>query len=141
MNKTQTFQTLSCRKAALWRLVAALALLLVVGAGAPFGSAQDRQGGQGAAVQGSPSAALRTGRGAEVQGSMGAREQSPIPNTQSLPSSRTVVYAYDAAGRLASVNYGRGVGIAYSYDATGNLLRREATTTMTLDLYLPLVLR
>ena len=41
----------------------------------------------------------------------------------SLPA-QTVNYAYDAAGRLASVTYPNGKVLSYTYDAVGNLLRR-----------------
>ncbi len=35
-----------------------------------------------------------------------------------------VNYSYDAAGRLAKVDYGNGKSIAYTYDNAGNLLSR-----------------
>jgi len=40
-----------------------------------------------------------------------------------------ITYTYDAVGRLASVDYGNGKTITYSYDKNGNLLRRAAGTT------------
>lgn len=42
-------------------------------------------------------------------------------------------YTYDAAGRLLSVNYGRGQGISYTYDNSGNLLQRAIVTFPNLD--------
>jgi YD repeat-containing protein len=39
----------------------------------------------------------------------------------------TVNYTYDAAGRLAVVDYGNGRTITYVYDSAGNLLSRTAT--------------
>lgn len=38
--------------------------------------------------------------------------------------SAAVNYTYDAAGRLAKVDYGNGVSITYTYDKAGNLLSR-----------------
>jgi YD repeat-containing protein len=123
--RTHGFQSQFGRKVALCGVVAGLALLAFLDAGASFGLAQDRQGSQVA----------------KVQGSMGAGGQSPIPNIQSLDSptgrqdgsptsSRTVVYTYDAAGRLVLADYGGGKTIGYSYDAAGNLLQR---CTLTVD--------
>jgi len=40
----------------------------------------------------------------------------------------TVNYTYDAAGRLAVVDYGNGRTITYIYDNAGNLLSRTATS-------------
>jgi YD repeat-containing protein len=37
-------------------------------------------------------------------------------------------YTYDSSGRLALVDYGNGVTIAYAYDNAGNLLSRTVTT-------------
>jgi len=110
-SSVRKFQTSSGRKAARWGLVVILALLLVVGAKA--------QGGQGAGEQGS--------RGAEAQ--------SSISNLQSPTS---ISYAYDAAGRLVSANYGGGVGFVYSYDAAGNLV--GVSPGGGYSLYLPLAL-
>ena len=120
MNRINKFQTPSGRKVALWGLVVALALLLVVGAGV--------QGSGGAEGQGSPSAALRTGEGAAAQ--------SPISNIQYPTSSRTVTYTYDDAGRLIQADYGGGAVLDYAYDAAGNLLGRGRY-----NVYVPLVLR
>jgi uncharacterized repeat protein (TIGR01451 family) len=38
----------------------------------------------------------------------------------------SIQYSYDAAGRLAKADYGSGKTIAYTYDNSGNLLRRLA---------------
>lgn len=43
----------------------------------------------------------------------------------------TVNYNYDTAGRLIRADYGSGVSISYSYDASGNLLSRTVTTIPT----------
>ena len=40
-----------------------------------------------------------------------------------------VKYTYDAAGRLALVDYGNGATIGYTYDNAGNLLSRVTTST------------
>jgi YD repeat-containing protein len=40
----------------------------------------------------------------------------------------TVLYTYDDAGRLTTVDYGNGKTIAYTYDKAGNLLSRVVTT-------------
>ena len=45
-----------------------------------------------------------------------------------LSAQTTVNYAYDAAGRLASADYGNGTVINYSFDPAGNLLRRSVTS-------------
>jgi YD repeat-containing protein len=51
-------------------------------------------------------------------------------------AAETVTYSYDDAGRLTNAAYSGGVGIAYAYDAAGQLLRRTTTeggaTTYTL---------
>ncbi|MDQ2901227.1 MAG: RHS repeat protein [Acidobacteriota bacterium] len=39
-----------------------------------------------------------------------------------------VNYSYDAAGRLAKVDYGNGKSVAYTYDNAGNLLTRTASS-------------
>ena len=39
-----------------------------------------------------------------------------------------VNYTYDDAGRLATVDYGDGRTIVYTYDAAGNLLSRTTTS-------------
>ena len=49
----------------------------------------------------------------------------------SLASAATVSYSYDAAGRLAKVDYGAGRSITYTYDPAGNLLSRTATAAAT----------
>jgi len=46
--------------------------------------------------------------------------------------SSTVIYKYDAAGRLTSANYSVGNSIAYTYDASGNLLKREIAEAVTI---------
>lgn len=107
MNRTPKIQTSSGRRVALWALVAILALLLALDAGA--------------------------------QRSRGAEGQSPIPNPQSPTSSRTIIYAYAAAGRLTQANYGGGAGLAYSYDAAGNLM--GVSPGGGRGLYLPLIMR
>jgi YD repeat-containing protein len=37
---------------------------------------------------------------------------------------QNIAYTYDAAGRLALVDYGNGTQIQYTYDNSGNLLSR-----------------
>ena len=44
-----------------------------------------------------------------------------------LAFSARVSYTYDAAGRLARVDYGNGASIVYVYDNAGNLLSRTVT--------------
>ncbi|MBM4461650.1 MAG: hypothetical protein FJ011_28480 [Chloroflexi bacterium] len=73
-------------------------------------------------------------QGAGVR-SQGAGEQSPISNLQ---SSTSISYAYDAAGRLVSANYG-GAALAYTYDAAGNLVG-VSPGGGGYSLYLPLAL-
>lgn len=130
-SSVHTFQTPSNRRAVIWGLIVIAALLLMLGARAPFGSAQDEYGSQGAAM---PGLALSA-----VEGSGSAEAQSPSPNIQMAMSSRTINYTYDAAGRLASVNYGGGAGMAYTYDAAGNLV--GVSPGGGYSIYLPLVLR
>ncbi len=36
----------------------------------------------------------------------------------------TILYSYDAAGRLTGADYGDGLKVVYTYDANGNLLER-----------------
>jgi YD repeat-containing protein len=38
----------------------------------------------------------------------------------------SLIYSYDAAGRLVAVDYGGGSRVAYTYDAAGNLLREQS---------------
>ena len=52
---------------------------------------------------------------------------------------RSVTYTYDAAGRLVTVDYGRGNRITYTYDSAGNLLSRAVETGA--EVYLPTVLK
>jgi YD repeat-containing protein len=42
--------------------------------------------------------------------------------------SQKVVYSYDDAGRLTNVDYGNGNVISYTYDSSGNLLKRVVTS-------------
>ena len=42
-------------------------------------------------------------------------------------SEAAVTYSYDAAGRLATVDYGNGATIAYTYDPAGNVLSKTVT--------------
>ncbi len=44
-----------------------------------------------------------------------------------MPLAAAVNYTYDAAGRLALVDYGNGTTIAYTYDNAGNLLTKTVT--------------
>jgi YD repeat-containing protein len=55
---------------------------------------------------------------------------------------RTISYSYDDAGRLVTASYDGQGGVAYIYDAAGNLLQRSAPPPegMT-SLALPLILR
>ena len=65
--------------------------------------------------------------------------QTSVSSSVNQPSkaSRTITFSYDAAGRLASVNYSNGKSIAYTYDSAGNLTRQA----VRFNVYLPLVLR
>jgi YD repeat-containing protein len=66
------------------------------------------------------------------QGDGGA--DAPSVNAPALD--RTIVYTYDAAGRLVMVDYGSQT-LAYSYDDAGNLVRSGPPY----QVYLPLVLK
>jgi len=110
MKRTRKTWMLS-RNVVLWGLVAMLALLLVAAAGA--------QGGVGAGVRGSTGAEGQRSRGAAVQ-----PQTSEVLQTSEVSQPLTVIYTYDDAGRLVSVDYGEGYGITYTYDAAGNLLSR-----------------
>ena len=44
----------------------------------------------------------------------------------------TMTCTYDAAGRLAGVDYGEGSSIAYTYDPSGSLLQKVITANVTL---------
>ncbi|RME86101.1 MAG: hypothetical protein D6775_01045 [Caldilineae bacterium] len=83
------------------------------------------------------------------------KTQGTYQHSLASPRGSTVIYTYDAAGRLVGAGYGKGVRIAYTYDKAGNLLRREVvkptpvvtpTPTSTpaatpVPLYLPLMIR
>jgi YD repeat-containing protein len=43
------------------------------------------------------------------------------------PAQSHVSYSYDAAGRLAQVDYGNGQTITYTYDKAGNLMNVQQT--------------
>jgi YD repeat-containing protein len=63
--------------------------------------------------------------------------ESPSPQIgRAANASRTIVYTYDAAGRLAQAHYG-GKVIDYTYDSAGNLTGK----TFKVYVYLPLVLK
>jgi len=100
--------------AALRGLVAAWALLLLLGSGArvaAVGTAGERW------------LAL-----APVEASKGAGSQA-----------RVLTYTYDGAGRLNQADYGGGSTLTYVYDATGNLVR--VSPGGGVELYLPLAAR
>ena len=46
-----------------------------------------------------------------------------------LSAQTTVQYRYDEAGRLIAADYGGGSAINHTYDASGNLLRRQVTVS------------
>jgi YD repeat-containing protein len=48
--------------------------------------------------------------------------------TSGVVGATTVLYTYDAAGRLTGADYGGGLNIVYTYDANGNLLNRDLYT-------------
>jgi YD repeat-containing protein len=58
------------------------------------------------------------------------------PSVSGPALDRTIVYTYDAAGRLVMVDYGSQT-LAYSYDDAGNLVRSGTPY----QVYLPLVLK
>lgn len=60
------------------------------------------------------------------------------PALEPAAQARSVSYAYDAAGRLVSADYG-GVYILYIYDEAGNLLKQAVLELRRV--YLPLVLK
>jgi YD repeat-containing protein len=71
----------------------------------------------------------------------------PLSFSRSLPENQprfqqsqvhSVTYLYDGAGRLAQVDYGRGHIIIFTYDAAGNLLRRQVMNDN--PIYLPIFL-
>jgi YD repeat-containing protein len=43
-----------------------------------------------------------------------------LPDSSAQAANGSVVYTYDALGRVASVSYDTGVIVMYSYDANGN---------------------
>ena len=66
-----------------------------------------------------------------VTGAASARRDGSSPPAQrqaAEPSDvqpRTISYTYDDARRLIGVDYGDGMGIAYEYDESGNLLEQQ----------------
>ena len=48
-----------------------------------------------------------------------------------LLTAASVNYSYDAAGRLAKIDYGSGGSITYTYDSAGNLLSRTVVAAQT----------
>ena len=44
--------------------------------------------------------------------------------------SAATTYSYDSLGRLATVSYGNGTNIAYSYDAVGTRLTKVTTASL-----------
>ena len=124
---TRKYQRPTAWKVTLVGLVAVLALLLVVTAGA--------QGGVGAGVRGSAGAEGQRSRGAAVQ-----PQTSEVLQTSEVSQPLTVIYTYDDAGRLVSVDYGDGMRITYTYDAAGNMLRREVAGRVV-RVYLPVILK
>lgn len=48
-----------------------------------------------------------------------------------LGANGSVVYTYDALGRLSTASYDTGVCIAYTYDANGNRLSEKILVTTT----------
>lgn len=124
---TRKYQRPTAWKVTLVGLVAVLALLLVVTAGA--------QGGVGAGVRGSAGAEGQRSRGAAVQ-----PQTSEVLQTSEVSQPLTVIYTYDDAGRLVSVDYGDGMRITYTYDTAGNMLRREVAGGVV-RVYLPVILK
>ena len=74
-----------------------------------------------------------------AQGSVPAAAQPTAdPQLAAMhPQAVTILYSYDAAGRLTIADYGSGNTLNYAYDATGNL----ANIAPWKMIYLPIVLR
>ncbi len=47
-----------------------------------------------------------------------------VINLAIVAAAGTVIYTYDASGRLVGADYGVGRSVAYAYDDSGNLLSR-----------------
>ncbi|RLF31330.1 MAG: hypothetical protein DRN07_07415 [Thermoplasmata archaeon] len=60
--------------------------------------------------------------------------------TSEVSQPLTVIYTYDDAGRLVSVDYGDGMRITYTYDTAGNMLRRKVAGGVV-RVYLPVILK
>ena len=65
----------------------------------------------------------------QVRSVAAGEEAAAVPSEEvaGAGASLTVMLAYDPVRRLVGLDYGNGVTIAYTYDAAGNLLRREVT--------------
>ena len=54
---------------------------------------------------------------------------SLLPAGQALSANGSVIYTYDALGRIVIARYDTGVCITYSYDANGNRLSEKILVT------------
>lgn len=52
-----------------------------------------------------------------------------VASDSALAANGSVVYTYDALGRMITASYDTGVCIAYSYDANGNRLSEKILVT------------
>ncbi len=112
-----------------------LAILLLLIGSTPAQSAQPIAQANLLPLDSSP---IQIERASQPAGELTDRAgESPSPQVgRAANASRTIAYAYDAAGRLAQVRYG-GKVIEYTYDSAGNLTGK----TVKVYVYLPLVLK
>lgn len=54
-----------------------------------------------------------------------------FPERMAQAANGSVVYTYDALGRIATANYDTGVFIIYSYDSNGNRLSQTVNVNTT----------